>query len=450
MRPRHRPLSTLPLLCLFVFCALALSNESLTLAVAGFKLSGFDLIFVAIVAVKCLRLADPDAYSLPPARIALLAALTLLAGAYLMVAAVTAPGVAAGDVARDLRIVFYFLATPFLCYKDIDSRAAYRKLQWTLVLSGVCVSTLMFAKQAAGFSTVDPVRDANLGIWVLPMSMVSILYFRQQLGLTQRAAYLLITYLFVGLVFSLNRSQYLQLAVTVAIAVALGGNTRLIRRAFVTFVPTVLAGLLVFYAIGYLDVLEQRMLSVEALDEDSSYGSRVQEYEGQLAMFHEQPIFGHGPGFRSWVMGEDGFELSTFAHNSWIFYLMKFGIVGTVVILGPSLLLMLMSLARRLNDDSLEMHRRYLIACVPAYILIDSMSAGLAYAPKTAFTGFLLCYCLSLARNDSVRRTMLYRPAAQAWPAAAAAWPPPGRQGSPGVPRPAPRKASFPRLPHHG
>jgi hypothetical protein len=259
-------------------------------------------------------------------------------------------------------------------------------------------------------------------------------------------------FMIVALVFSLNRSQYLQLAATVFIAVLLGARVGALRRATLLFAPAIVGGMLVFYAIGYLDVLEHRVLTVEELDDDSSYGARVQEYEGQMNQFRERPFFGHGAGYRFWVMGQDGFELGTFAHNSWAFYLMKFGLVGTIIIMGPCLLLMLMSLGRRYADPMLEMHRRYLIACVPIYIVIDSMSGGLAYAPKTALTGFLLTYCLSLLRN--------YRPAPAPYGLAAVrpvapippvppAWPP-RRDPRPLVPGQAPGKPAFPRLPHHG
>jgi hypothetical protein len=308
------------------------------------------------------------------------------------------------------------------------------------------------------FSTAEPVRDLNLGIWVLPMSIISLIYFREALGLKQRTAYFLIMFMFMALVFSLNRSQYLQLGISMAIAVLLGGRVGAMRNAFKIFAPAIIAGLLVFYAIGYLDVLSSRVLSVEALDDDSSYGARVQEYEGQMDLFREKPVFGHGPGFKSYVMGEDGFELSTFSHNSWAFYLMKFGIVGTIIIMVPCLLIMLLSLGRRYSSPELEMHRRYLIACVPIYVLIDSMSGGLAYAPKTAFTGFLLCYCLSLLRNGSPASAAVptaapgsvkpvapfppIRPALPAWP--------PQRGSGQALPGPAGGKPPFPRLPHHG
>ena len=56
MHSRH--LSTLHLLGLFAFTALALNDDSFILGVGSFKLSPFDVIFVAILVVKAMRLAD--------------------------------------------------------------------------------------------------------------------------------------------------------------------------------------------------------------------------------------------------------------------------------------------------------------------------------------------------------------------------------------------------------
>lgn len=397
-----RRLSTLHLLGLFVFTALALNDDRFIVGVGSFKLSPFDLLFVAMLGVKALRLADPGAYALPRGALGVLLGIQAISVIYLLVVSAHHPGIETGDVARDLRIVFYFLCTPFLCYKDIDSPHAYAILQKYIVAASLAVATLMLAEQATGFSVANPLRNVRLGVWAIPMGVVSLLYFRRTLNVSGPKAYALTLYMVMALVFSLNRSQYLQLAISVVIAVLLAGNADIRRRAVMIFAPAAVAGVLIFASIGYLDVLTQRIFSVERLDEDSSYGARVQEMEGQMQFFAESPVFGKGAGFRSWVMGENGFELSTFAHNSWAFYLMKFGVVGTIMIMLPPLLILLFSLFRRYAHPGLEMHRRYLLATAPIYIFIDSMSGGLAYAPKTAFTGFLLCYCLSLMRNAQI------------------------------------------------
>ncbi len=397
-----RRLSTLHLLGLFVFTALALNDDRFIVGVGSFKLSPFDLLFVAMLGVKALRLADPGAYALPRGALGLLLGIQAISVIYLLLVSAHHPGIETGDVARDLRIVFYFLCTPFLCYKDIDSPHAYAILQKYIVAASLAVATLMLLEQATGFSVANPLRNVRLGVWAIPMGVVSLLYFRRTLNVSGPKAYALTLYMVMALVFSLNRSQYLQLAISVVIAVLLAGNADIRRRAVMIFAPAAVAGVLIFASIGYLDVLTQRIFSVERLDEDSSYGARVQEMEGQMQFFAESPVFGKGAGFRSWVMGENGFELSTFAHNSWAFYLMKFGVVGTIMIMLPPLLILLFSLFRRYAHPGLEMHRRYLLATAPIYIFIDSMSGGLAYAPKTAFTGFLLCYCLSLMRNAQI------------------------------------------------
>jgi hypothetical protein len=397
-----RRLSTLHLLGLFVFTALALNDDRFIVGVGSFKLSPVDLLFVAMLGVKALRLADPGAYALPRGALGVLLGIQAISVIYLLLVSAHHPGIETGDVARDLRIVFYFLCTPFLCYKDIDSPHAYAILQKYIVAASLAVATLMLLEQATGFSVANPLRNVRLGVWAIPMGVVSLLYFRRTLNVSGPKAYALTLYMVMALVFSLNRSQYLQLAISVVIAVLLAGNADIRRRAIMIFAPAAVAGVLIFASIGYLDVLTQRIFSVERLDEDSSYGARVQEMEGQMQFFAESPVFGKGAGFRSWVMGENGFELSTFAHNSWAFYLMKFGVVGTIMIMLPPLLILLFSLFRRYAHPGLEMHRRYLLATAPIYIFIDSMSGGLAYAPKTAFTGFLLCYCLSLMRNAQI------------------------------------------------
>jgi O-antigen ligase len=403
-------LSTLPMLGWYAFSALVFNDEALLVHLGSFKLSVFDFLFVGMCLVKFSRLAEPGAYQLPTGRIGTVLMFNVLAVIYLLISAGHQPGIETGDVLRDLRVVFYFLLIPFICYKDIDSPNAYRKVQMYLVGAGVAVSLYMLAEQLHGFSVANPVRDVRLGVWVIPFSVVSLLYFRADLKLKVSTAYAMILFMMMALVFSLNRSQYLQLLFSIGMAMVLGRQVNAMRRGLALFVPALVAGLVLFYAMGYLDILIERVVSVDDLQNDSSYGSRVQEYVGQMEFFRQSPIFGNGAGFRSWVMGEDGFELSTFAHNSWAFYLMKFGIVGTVLIMWPCLLLMIFAMIRPYRDARLELHRRYLIACMPVYVFVDSLSGGLAYAPKTAFTGFLLCYALSLLRND-VSWSPLHRPA---------------------------------------
>lgn len=433
------PLSTLSLLGWFAFTALVITGENMVLGVGTFKLSPYDIIFLAMCLVKFGRLAEPGAYSLPTGRVGIVLMFNVLAVIYLVVSAGHQPGIDPGDVFRDLRLIFYFLVVPFICYKDLDTPDAYRKIQMFIVGAGAAVACSMLVEQVMGFSVLNPVRDIRLGVWVIPFAVVSLLYFREQLRFKITTAYGLILFMMMALVFSLNRSQYLQLMASVGIAMVLGGRVSAMRRGLALFTPAFVAAIVVFSALGYTDVLVDRVFSVQDLNSDSSYGARIQEYEGQMEMFRQAPLFGHGAGYRSWVMGEDGFELSTFAHNSWAFYLMKFGLVGTTIIMLPCLLILLFALARPLRDPRLELHRRYLIACVPVYIFIDSLSAGLAYAPKTAFTGMLLCYALSLVRNDNVWVTNQAAQRPQAAPAAV----PASRRYRP-LARPAPAVKAIP------
>jgi len=401
--------STLPWLCLFLFSATALNFDELTIGAGNFKLSPFDLLFVVIVMVKFGRLGQPQAYALPSSPVLLPMLLQCLTLAYLAATSLPKPGIVAPDIARDLRIVLYFLSIPFLCYKDIDSASAYAALLRTIVYSGLAVALLLLAEQVVGFSVTEPLRNVRLAVWLLPFSILAIFFFPGTLGFGPGRAYLLTLFMFLALAMSLNRSQYLQLAVTVTFAAFLGNQAKALHKTLLLFVPAIAAGMAVFYVIGYMDVLLDRIFTVQQLEYDSSYGARVEEMEGQMELFRQAPVFGHGAGLRSWVMGEQGFELSTFAHNSWAFYLMKFGIVGTGLIMLTPLAIMLVSLIRPYAHPGLELHRRYMLCCLPIYITVDSMSGGLAYAPKTAFLGFMLCYSLSLAANAAATEPVVQR-----------------------------------------
>jgi hypothetical protein len=213
----HRRLSTLHLLGMFAFTALALNDDHFVLGVGSFKLSPFDFLFVAMLVVKMLRLADPAAYALPRGMLGMLLGIQCVSVIYLLLVSLHHPGIETGDVARDLRIVFYFLCTPFLCYKDIDSPAAYAVLQKYIVAACLAVATLMLAEQLQGFSVANPLRNVRLGVWAIPFGVVSLLYFRRTLNVSGPKAYALTVYMLLALVFSLNRSQYLQLAISVFI-----------------------------------------------------------------------------------------------------------------------------------------------------------------------------------------------------------------------------------------
>ena len=220
MRP-HRRLSTLHLLGMFAFTALALNDDHFILGVGSFKLSPFDLLFVAMLGVKALRLADPRAYALPRGALGVLLGIQAISVIYLLLVSLHHPGIETGDVARDLRIVFYFLCTPFLCYKDIDSPAAYAVLQKYIVAACLAVATLMLLEQAQGFSVANPLRNVRLGVWAIPFGVVSLLYFRRTLNVSGPKAYALTVYMLLALVFSLNRSQYLQLMVSVLLYIVI-------------------------------------------------------------------------------------------------------------------------------------------------------------------------------------------------------------------------------------
>ena len=94
----RRRLSTLHLLGLFVFTALALNDDRFIVGVGSFKLSPFDLLFVAMLGVKALRLADPGAYALPRGALGVLLGIQAISVIYLLLVSIDHPGIQTGDV----------------------------------------------------------------------------------------------------------------------------------------------------------------------------------------------------------------------------------------------------------------------------------------------------------------------------------------------------------------
>ncbi len=203
---------------------------------------------------------------------------------YLLLVSLDHPGIETGDVARDLRIVFYFLCTPFLCYKDIDSPAAYAVLQKYIVAACLAVATLMLLEQAQGFSVANPLRNVRLGVWAIPFGVVSLLYFRRTLNVSGPKAYALTVYMLLAWCFRSTAASTCSWRSRSSSPCCWGAGPEIRRRAVLIFAPAAVAGVLVFASIGYLDVLTNRIFSVERLDEDSSYGARIQEMQGRWTL----------------------------------------------------------------------------------------------------------------------------------------------------------------------
>ena len=364
-------------------------NDGFILGVGSFKLSPFDVIFVAILVVKAMRLADPAAYALPRA-------LGLLhPGA---VGGLSAAGVHRPSRHRDRRrgarpahrVLFPDHALSLL---DIDTPHAYAVLQKYIIAACLTVATLMLLQQLQGFSIANPVRNVRLGVWAIPLGVVSLLYFRRTLRISGPKAYALTLYMLLALVFSLNRSQYLQLAVSVLLAMMLASGSEVRRRVVLIFAPAAVAGVLVFASIGYLDVLTTIFASsgwtrtpATARACRKCKARWTSSRKARCSARARDSTLGHG---REWLRAEH-------LRAQLLGLLMKFGLVGTIMIMLPPLLILLLTLFRRYAHPGLELHRRYLLATAPIYIFIDSMSGGLAYAPKTAFT---VPAALSLLRN---------------------------------------------------
>ena len=64
-------------------------------------------------------------------------------------------------------------------------------MQTYIIAACLTVATLMLLQQLQGFSIANPVRNVRLGVWAIPLGVVSLLYFRRTLRISGPKAYAL-------------------------------------------------------------------------------------------------------------------------------------------------------------------------------------------------------------------------------------------------------------------
>ena len=73
----------------------------------------------------------------------------------------------------------------------------------SIIAACLTVATLMLLQQLQGFSiAANLVRNVRLGVWAIPLGVVSLLYFRRTLRISGPKAYALTLYMLLALVFS--------------------------------------------------------------------------------------------------------------------------------------------------------------------------------------------------------------------------------------------------------
>ncbi|MCG5433887.1 O-antigen ligase family protein [Mycobacterium sp. MYCO198283] len=149
---------------------------------------------------------------------------------------------------------------------------------------------------------------------------------------------------------SFSRSILIGLAVTAIVAMLAQAGFGAVRRtavlvfgAVVAFAVTVPLCLFLLqhtepgdWLAGQVDAFSHRVLggvSSNALAEDSSAQARVAENDNLLAAFQDAPVFGHGIGYAyQQPFGKPGTFTSTlgttYAHNFYLWWLVKAGVVG--------------------------------------------------------------------------------------------------------------------------
>lgn len=312
------------------------------------------------------------------------------------------------DIIRDWRVVLYLILTPWVVKEAFSSKKDFELFRTFLLISGIAVSISFIILVFESYSmAIDPLRVSNLGFWVVPFSLVSLMMFNKESEppFKKILYWVTIVILLSAVVLSLNRGQYLQLVCSLILLGFLGQMER--RKITSVFIVLIALSLIVialanFTAYGYH--IKTRLQTVSRIATDVSIASRIEELNMQMAAFWESPAFGKGPGFRSLTTSPNVWvwEESLFAHNSFAYYLMKFGIIGSVLILLNPVLILVAILSLKVRGEFLIKHKRLFLITYLAYLCFDFFSAAWSFAPKSLFSGILLGYGLSMCKfNDN-------------------------------------------------
>jgi O-antigen ligase len=390
--------------------ACAFYDDAFKIAIGSFTVSPYDFFFV-VLCIYFLYFVFNKTRRITPPRYKNIKNISLLGLAYvLIIPFVRRTDYAFSDVARDWRVVVYLVAVPLLMQSIVSTRADLDRFQICLRLAALFV-VFRFLISFFEFrtSTFEAFRSATLGIWMLPFSIISVLLFEYRLKdpMMRVLNWVLVFASVLVVVLSLNRSQYLQLAASVLLIYAFGYLRRSASiKAFFFLMAIILLLIPLLSYIGYNKYFVERVSTFRGFQNEVSVGSRIEEANKQLEMFYESKILGKGPGYKSLVTGPTGWEESVFAHNSIVYYLVKFGIVGSLLILLSPVLIIISIFRAKISDSFLVAHKRFFLMAYLPYLAIDTFSAAWSFSQKALFSGMLLGYVCSILRlNEVVRQS---------------------------------------------
>ena len=373
----------------------------------GVPVSAIDVLLFVLLLCGFLRSfrGTPHAHRIP--RGVLIAAAALATVSIIGVIGGMKEDYALYDIVKDFRLALYLLLS-FWLFTLIPLKQHLGLLTWVLIVGGVAVAIQVLAAFYQGYFVTGQLAAAR-AVWI-PAQILTFAIFLlmakryRATGFFRRSLlYACVLLFLMAMLLSLTRSIWIQLAMTTCFLGLVGRRLR--RVTLVVLMLTVLTlssvGLL---AIVVEELPEELRTRIEAFssflrgEERGSLYSRFDEASAGMHKFYHSPVLGRGFGttIESYDQASRRLIVTTFMHNSAVFYLLKLGIVGALAFFSFCALALFRAL-RVPADSELVTRARLLFSLLAGFMVTGNFSGNLNYAPFMILLGALFAQSVLLS-----------------------------------------------------
>ncbi|MCX5701465.1 MAG: O-antigen ligase family protein [Candidatus Omnitrophica bacterium] len=394
-------------LCVFIAGTYITSWRELKIPFSGFLINPYDLVFITLIFSFYLRsMIDKTYFRVKIKNLFFLLVITLF---YAIVSGFLGArnGNKLVDILRDFRIFFFFLSMVYIStffFKSMRDIVLFGKV---LIAIGILISIEQFGYFLVHLNVahVSETRNITIQAQIIPFSLAYLYCFRNsfKFSILNKFWFLVVFLYLFAISISFTRSIYVQTLLTLFSVIVMSSKTPvssiLKMIASLTFFVIVSGSISKF--LWQADINQgaiQRLSLFFAGSKDVAVQYRLSEFSYAFKMFLSHPIFGTGLGSRIIFLKPKSqeMEVALFLHNSFLWFLVKSGVVGTLLILWFYLKSFINIFKIISRDVFFKKYRAFYLSSMLPFVLINSFSGNLSYAPFLIFLGVMIGQSMSV------------------------------------------------------
>lgn len=394
-------------LCLFIAGSYVTSWHEFKIPFKGFLINPFDLVFITLFFSFVLRSMIDRTYSkFIKNNLFLLIIITLFYTVFSGILGMI-NGNRLMDILKDFRIFLFFLSMAYIStffFKSIRDVALFGKV---LIAIGILISIeqIGYFLLHLNITNVWLTRNIAIPAQIIPFSLAYLYCFRDFLkNPIFNKFWLIIAAFFIFAIFiSFTRSIYLQTSLTLFLVCVMSSKTPVI--SIFKIITSLALFVIILSPISkfFLDVninegVIRRLSLFFVSSKDLAIQHRWSESVYAFKVFLIHPILGSGLGSRVVFFNPEiqTMEQTLYLENSFLWYLVKFGIIGTVLI--SWFYFKSFGNIFKFNSQNIffKKYRAFYFSSMFPFVAIHSFSGNLSYAPFLIFLGLMIGQSMSI------------------------------------------------------